>query len=302
MRSLHDIDLRLLRVFKAIVEARGLSGAQQVLNLSQSTVSTQLAELEKRLGLRLCARGRGGFRLTEAGKSIYQASEDLFDAVGCFQNIAWSLSGDMKGILRLGVIDAILSNSQFDLPRVLQRFSERAKSVVIDLSIDAPGQMEQLLLDNRRDVVIGPTYTKSPNLVFVPLFREEKGVFCASTHPLYRRTDVTMQTIRETPFAACRYTRSLDMERTGHQQSSAVVDHMEAQAALILSGNYIGYLPTHFAERQLSEHKLWHLLPGSKLDYGSPFSLAYRRHAEESVVVRSFINCVTVELESVAAE
>jgi DNA-binding transcriptional LysR family regulator len=46
MTRLTDIDLRLLRVFTTIVESGGLAGAQVTLNLSQSTVSTQLAELE----------------------------------------------------------------------------------------------------------------------------------------------------------------------------------------------------------------------------------------------------------------
>ena len=74
MRQLLDIDLRLIRIFRVIVEAKGLAGAQLVLNLSQSRISTSLAELEARLGARLCRRGRSGFALTEAGRAVYDAS------------------------------------------------------------------------------------------------------------------------------------------------------------------------------------------------------------------------------------
>src|SRR6478609_903138 len=88
MRQLLDIDLRLLRIFRGIVEAQGLSGAQVLLNLSQSRISASLAELESRLGTRLCRRGRSGFALTEAGRSVYEASHELFESVDRFCNRA----------------------------------------------------------------------------------------------------------------------------------------------------------------------------------------------------------------------
>ena len=50
MRRLDTIDLRLLRVFITLVESGGFAGAQIALNLSQSTLSTYLADLEKRIG------------------------------------------------------------------------------------------------------------------------------------------------------------------------------------------------------------------------------------------------------------
>ena len=42
---LSDLDLRLIRVFLAIVDAGGISSAQATLNVGQSTISTQLATL-----------------------------------------------------------------------------------------------------------------------------------------------------------------------------------------------------------------------------------------------------------------
>ena len=62
MRRLDTIDLRLLRVFIALVDSDGFAGAQIALNLSQSTLSTHLADLEKRIGGALCVRGRLGRR------------------------------------------------------------------------------------------------------------------------------------------------------------------------------------------------------------------------------------------------
>ena len=76
--KLNDADLRLLRLFATIVEAGGFTAAQTQLNISQSRISGMMADLEARLGMRLCQRGRVGFRLTDKGRVVYEASRRLF--------------------------------------------------------------------------------------------------------------------------------------------------------------------------------------------------------------------------------
>ncbi len=97
MKQLHDVDLRLLRVFDVVVRCGGLSAAQAELNVGQSTISMQLAQLEVRLGARLCERGRGGFRLTEEGRAIHEASQRLLSAVDGFRLEADQLKKTFSG-------------------------------------------------------------------------------------------------------------------------------------------------------------------------------------------------------------
>ncbi|VEB41567.1 chromosome replication initiation inhibitor protein [Chromobacterium violaceum] len=56
-----DFDIRLLRLFRAVAECGGFSAAEGVLGISRSAISLQMGDLEKRLGIRLCQRGRAGF-------------------------------------------------------------------------------------------------------------------------------------------------------------------------------------------------------------------------------------------------
>ena len=65
--NLSKSDLHLLYVFTSVAEAQGFSAAQIELNVSQSTISRQVSDLELRLGMKLCHRGRSGFRMTEKG-------------------------------------------------------------------------------------------------------------------------------------------------------------------------------------------------------------------------------------------
>jgi DNA-binding transcriptional LysR family regulator len=294
MPHLHDIDLRLLRVFTTIVECGGLSPAQVALNLSQSTLSTQLAELERRLGFRLCRRGRAGFALTAAGERLYAASGDLFAALDRFQKVTADISGEMKGVLRIGTVDAMLSNPDFDLPALLGTFAARAPSVVIELSTDAPDAMARAISDGTRDLAIGPfvkpSRAISAGVAFLPLFKERQAMFCAAGHPLFGRRKVSLADIRQHPFVARRYLNRFDLEAIGHLKASAVVEQMEAQAALILSGRFIGFLPVHYAALIGREKRLQKLPLGAEGEYDSPFFLLHKKGAEDNVVVRAFIN------------
>ena len=69
-----DLDLRLLGVFGAVVESGGFAAAELQLNIGRSTISRHIKDLEARLGMSLCRRGRGGFALTPEGAQIYQAT------------------------------------------------------------------------------------------------------------------------------------------------------------------------------------------------------------------------------------
>ena len=60
IRSFQGSDLNLLHVFIAVVENGGFSAAELALNSRVSRISTQMADLEARLGIQLCHRGRSG--------------------------------------------------------------------------------------------------------------------------------------------------------------------------------------------------------------------------------------------------
>src|ERR1035437_5876295 len=69
--QLSDMDIRLLRVFKSVVDCGGMAAAELELNIGTSTISRHVKDLETRLGLTLCRRGRAGFALTVEGTQIY---------------------------------------------------------------------------------------------------------------------------------------------------------------------------------------------------------------------------------------
>ncbi|MDQ2067073.1 LysR family transcriptional regulator [Xinfangfangia sp. CPCC 101601] len=289
MRRLQDVDLKLLRSFRSIVEAGGLVGAQAVLNVSQSTLSSQLADLEKRLDMRLCQRGRGGFALTEQGRQLLAALDDLLAAADQFQNATASIVGQMRGVLRLGLVDAILTNPLWDLPQILRRFNQRAPATVIELSTHNATEMQRLVLERKLDFSIGPAFQPVAGLEERPLFRERHALFCAEDHPLAGLALVDTDTLQDYPFAARSYLHRYDIGRIGQLSPAALVDSMETQALMIRSGAFIGFLPCHYALGLPGLARI-RVMPG--IDYLSPIKLRYRQDNARNMMVRSFLKRV----------
>ena len=78
--QLSDVDLRLLKVFRVVAECGGISAAEVELNIGRSTISRHIKDLEIRLGVTLCQRGRAGFVLSSEGQHVYQSSLRLMGA------------------------------------------------------------------------------------------------------------------------------------------------------------------------------------------------------------------------------
>lgn len=290
MRRLDNIDLRLLRVFLTLVDAGGFPEAQIVLNLSPSTLSTHLGTLERKLGGRLCERGRGGFRLTQFGEATYAATRQLFDDIDSFHTRLGRDQGQLVGRLRIGIVDGVVTSPELGLQKALARFGEEADSVYIDLHLGTPQELEQSLSDGRRDLVIGPLSQKVPGVSYVPLKSEAHSLYCGRGHPLFStpRSQLTREAINQSAFSVRGYRHLEDLYRVDHPKASASVIHMEAQVMLLLSGRYIGFLPRHIGDHWAERGEM-RRLELSAFDFVSQHFVAVRRAEADEPIRRRFL-------------
>ena len=61
LAQVSDFDIRLLRIFRSVVECGGFSAAETVLGIGRSAISQQMSDLEQRLGLRFVSVAGPGF-------------------------------------------------------------------------------------------------------------------------------------------------------------------------------------------------------------------------------------------------
>lgn len=297
MIQLHNVDLKLLRVFEAVVRCGGLSAAQAELNVGQSTISTQIGQLEVRLGVRLCERGRGGFRLTEQGRAAHEATQRLLSAIESFRVEADQLKRTVSGTLHLGVIDNTVTDPRSPLRAAVQRFLARSEDVHIHVYVGTPAELEQRVLDGRLHAAIGHFPLRVPGLASMPLYREAHGLFCSSAHPLARADPNAagfMPQLREAKVVSRGYLRRADLELLGVAGAASTADNVEAQAIMILANACIGFLPQHYAAPWLASGELRQLLP-ERMMLESQFSAVVRR-LPLAPLVRGFVT----DLQAVA--
>ncbi len=291
MKRITEADLRLLRIFATIADCKGFAAAQAELNLSAPSISGYVSALEQRLGVRLCSRGRAGFALTDKGALIYREAQRLFLAVEAFTAAAGTTRGRLTGTLRVGAVDCTVTDPHSPLGRAVQRFNERDHDVRIELTIQAPQDLQRGVLDGSLHLAVGSFPARIAALLSHSLYRERNSFYCAAGHALFAMKGVTLEAIRAQRVVARGYWRRGDLGRLGVEREAAAVDNMEAQAILILSGAYLGYLPEHYAKSLEAAGRLRSLLPEA-LAYDARFSLISARSRTPVLVVRQFADDV----------
>jgi DNA-binding transcriptional LysR family regulator len=275
MRRLDNIDLRLLRVFVSLADSGGFTEAQVALNLSASTLSTHLASLERKLGGRLCDRGRAGFRLTPFGQAVLKAAKQLFGDLEAFGQRIGQEHGQLVGRLRIGIVDGVVSSPELGLQTSIGEFMERAADVSIE---------------RQRDIVIGPFSQRAPSIAYLPLYREPHSLYCGRSHPLFAvpQAQIGEEAISRSAFSVRAYRNLDDLYRVNHPRASASVVQMEAQAMLILSGHYIGFLPCHIGDGYAKRGQMRALKP-KVYGFDSQHFAAVRRQDAEEPLIRAFL-------------
>lgn len=291
MIQLHDVDLKLLRVFATIVRCGGFSAAQAALNAGQSTISEQMTHLETRLGVKLCQRGRSGFRLTEQGVAIHEAALRLLGAVESFCLDADVLKQHISGKLNLGIIDSTLTDPDSPVPRTTQRFVSRGHDAHLNVYIGTPAELEERVLDGRLHLAIGHFPLRVPGLSYLPLYDEALGLYCGRRHPLFASKASNGRLLEEV--RACRlvargYMQQYDLDQLGMSKAAATVENIEAAAILIISGAYVGFLPVHFTEQWVKSGEMCRL-GANTLDLSSPFDVITRRGVATPPILQAFL-------------
>lgn len=124
--QLSDIDLRMLRIFKVVVECGGFSAAEVELNITRSAISISMSDLEKRLGFTLCQRGRSGFTLTDEGQQVFEYTQELLLSIENFRTQVNTLHTQLIGELNIGITDNLVTMPKMRITNALSELKNKA--------------------------------------------------------------------------------------------------------------------------------------------------------------------------------
>ncbi len=191
--------LRQLEYFCAVAEAKSISAAARELHVAQPPISRQIAQLEEELGVQLFLRGSKGMALTDAGQSLYQQTQQIFQDLRRVEDSVRSVGTGMSGRIKLGVIYSAMpyalhyineyhsSYPQVELfirvgsPQELIEALNRGELHALFLRTAArepSGLQERILGEDALELIMREDMDPAPELPEVPIERLEGVPMC----------------------------------------------------------------------------------------------------------------------------
>lgn len=298
MGHIAGADIRMLRIFKAVVTCGGFSAAESELNISRAAISIAISDLEQRLSLKLCSRGRSGFSLTEEGEQVYMATLQLLSSHQEFQRQINSIHAELKGDLDIGITDCLVTLPRMFITDSLKVLKSRGPEININIEMIPAIDVIKAVLDGRIQTGVAPVLTKNPNLNYIHLYDEESNLYCSREHPFfdYPDQDLTPEQVYRCDMVFPSYQQSPEVR--SHFQpfnKSAQASDREGIAFLILTGCYIGYLPTHFAQKWVDKGMMRALLP-KEFNFVTPYAAVTRKDLAPNLILTNFLDALQSQM------
>lgn len=143
------LDPRLLRSFVAIADAGSFTQAAERLNMTQSTISQQLARLEEAVGHALIDRIARPVRPTAAGERLLGYARRIL----ALQQEAEVVLGDPAGTasIRIGVPEDIVSDA---MVAILHAFVRRHREIRLDVIAGLSRDLTRRYRNGELDIVV----------------------------------------------------------------------------------------------------------------------------------------------------
>lgn len=292
--QLSDMDFRLLQVFKSVVECGGMAAAELELNIGISTISRHVKDLELRLGLTLCVRGRGGFALTAEGERIYDETLRLLVSADAFRASVDDIHQRMGGQLNIAVFDKTASNPAARLGDAIALFTAQAPEVALNLHVASINIIERGVIDGRFQIGVIPAHRSSDSLIYHTLFGESMLLYCGARHPLFEadNTGLEWDGLRDYHFAGLGYhSPNMEISQRVRLPRKATGFDQESIATLILSGRFLGFLPDHYASSFVAAGNMRAVNP-ERFRYDCDFVAILRGSPRPSRAARAFEQCL----------
>lgn len=98
------MNLQQLKYFLAAADAKSISQAAKLLDISQPSISRQIFLLEQELDVELFLRTNKGIELTDAGRMLCRQSRDLLQGVNNMKSIVQEAGSGVRGHLKIGTL------------------------------------------------------------------------------------------------------------------------------------------------------------------------------------------------------
>ena len=234
----------------AIADCGNFSEAALELDLSQSTVSHAIANLEEELGIVLLQRGRHGARLTPVGERITTHARGMLSLLDTIASEADRAKGLQGGTLRIASFRSVATHV---IPGAIARLHRRYPNVTVNLiEMDEIHQLQQALCKGEADMAVAEMLS-GEEFDSIHIFDDDYVALLPPSYSL-RVASLSLEDLQQFPLISS--THSTCGLRINHQLSSLEkplkvayrIRHDSSMVAMVQQGLGVAILPRLAAE------------------------------------------------------
>jgi DNA-binding transcriptional LysR family regulator len=194
-----DASLRQFAAYVAVARAASFTAAAAQLQVSQSTLSRAVSDLERVLGVRLLERDTRNVQLTAAGQETLRVAEQIVDAHRSgMKQLGRYLLGE-SGVVAMATLPSVAAVL---LPRMISAFRGRRPGVSVRIMDGLERAVLGKVLSGDADFAVTTVGAASDRLDHHPLIRDRFRAVLPEGHPLADRDEVTWEDLAAEPFLA----------------------------------------------------------------------------------------------------
>ena len=188
--------LHQLRVFETVARNGSFTRAAEELLITQPTVSSQVKQLTKAIGLPLFEQIGKSLYLTDAGQELLITCQDIFEKLNNFEIKIADLKGTKQGQLKL----AVITTAKYFVPRLLGSFCQIYPGIDVALKVTNHQEIQQRMLANKDDLYVVSNPHQNLDLTSKPFLNNPLVVVAKKDHPLAAKKNLDLQELKDQPF------------------------------------------------------------------------------------------------------
>ncbi|MEU2717005.1 transcriptional regulator CynR [Streptomyces sp. NPDC007205] len=174
------LELRHLRYLLAVAEHGSFTRAAEELHISQPTLSQQIKQLERTVGVQLLDRTGRTVRPTDAGAVYVEHARRALRDLAAAERAVHDVQDLSRGHLRLAVTPTFTA---YLIGPVIAELHARHPGITLTLTEATQDRIEAGLAGDEVDLGIAFTAPHQPGITATPLFTETLGLVTAAHHP-----------------------------------------------------------------------------------------------------------------------
>ncbi|OBB31362.1 transcriptional regulator CynR [Mycolicibacterium peregrinum] len=178
------MELRHLRYLLAVADHRNFTRAAEVLHVSQPTLSQQIKQLEREVGVPLLDRSGRTVRLTDAGEAYAQHGRLALQDLDAAERAVHDVHDLSRGHLRIAMTPTITA---YLIGPLVRQFHAEHPGVTLTVIETTQDLVEADLLADRIDLGIAFAGHHAAGVAASALFTETLSLVVGVAHPLHPR-------------------------------------------------------------------------------------------------------------------